>query len=108
MVTGADLLAALKVASLRTVEVAGELVHVRGLTGAERKQLQDRAKSGDPVQPFELVGLAAVQPDGSPLFTSEQVAALANVDGVAVEKIAEAILRASALLPGSEGDAAKN
>ena len=108
MVTGADLLAALKVASLRTVEVACQTVRVRGRTGAERKLLQDRAKSGDPVLPHELVGLAAVNPDGGQLFTAEEAAQLADVDGAAVEKIAEAILRASALLPEAEGAAAKN
>jgi len=108
MVTGADLLAALKVASLRSVEVAGRLVHVRGLTGAERKLLQDRAKAGEPVQPFELVGLAAIQPSGERLFTTEEAAELANVDGALVEKLAEAILDASGLLPKSEDDAAKN
>lgn len=108
MTVAADLLAALRVASLKSVDVAGQQVLVRGLTGAERKLIQDRAKAGDPVQAWELVGYAAVQPGGERLFTPEQVADLADVDGALVEKIATAILEASGLLPKSEDDAAKN
>ena len=103
-----DLLKALRTVSLRTVEVAGHTVHVRGLTGAERKLLLDRAKDNDPLQPYELAGLAACDGEGKRLFSSEEAAELADVDAAAVDKIAAAVLEASGLTPGAKDEAVKN
>ena len=108
MVSGASLLAALKTASLRKVTAAGHELHVRGLSGAERKLLADRARDGNPVQPYELVGLCACDEQGGALFTAEQAAELANADGAAVEQIATAILAASGLVEGAAEAAGKN
>lgn len=106
MTTAIELLAALRVNSLRKVTVAGQVFHVRGLTGAERVLLQQRAKDENPMSAHEIVALATCDEAGRPLFTSEQAAELANVDGSAVDEIATQILKASKLIP--EGDDAKN
>jgi hypothetical protein len=108
MVTAADLLSALRVASLREVEVAGLRVHVRGLTGAERKLIADRAKDGSPVQAHELAALCLCDEQGRAMFTADQAASLADVDGAAVEKVATSILEASGLVPEAQESAAKN
>lgn len=108
MTTGAEVLAALRTVALRKVEAAGVEFYVRGLTGAERRLLIERARANDPLQAFELVGLAACDATAAPLFTQEQAAELANVDGAAVEKVAEAIIEASGLRPDAQEQAAKN
>lgn len=108
MSNATEVLKALRTASLRKVEVAGLEVWVRGLTGAERRLLTERAKDGNSLQPYEVVGLAACTDNGAPLFSEAEAAELANVDGGSVEKIAEAILKASGLLPDAQEVAAKN
>lgn len=108
MSNASEVLKALRTASLRKVEVAGLDVWVRGLTGAERRLLTERAKDNTPLQPYEVVGLAACTPEGKPLFSEAEAAELADVDGAAVEKIAEAILKASSLLPEAHGESVKN
>jgi hypothetical protein len=108
MVTGADLLAALRTVSLRPVSAAGVEFYVRGLTGAERQLLRDRAHDGSPLQAHELVGLVACNGNRERLFSDEQVLELAHVDGGEVEKIAAAILEASGLMPEAQEQAAKN
>lgn len=108
MVTGADVLAALRVASLQEAEIAGIKLFVRGVTGAERKLIIERARGGSPLDSWELVQLCACNERGDPLFTREQVAELANVDADALEKLGEQILRASKLMPEQQEQAAKN
>jgi len=106
--SGADVLKTLRTLSLRPVTVAGLSLHVRGLTGAERRLLAERAKDGHPMQAFEVVGLAACTEKGERLFTEDEAIELGNVDGAAVEQIAQAILEASGLMPKAQDDAAKN
>lgn len=108
MVTRDAVLAALRKASIRPVSVAGLDLHVRGVTGAERKMLIERARAESPMQAYELVALCACDEDGNALFTPEQAADLANVDGACLEQIGAAILAASGLMPTAESDAAKN
>lgn len=103
-----DILKTLRTVSLRKVEVAGLTVHVRGLTGAERRLITERARDNDPMQAYELAGLACCTDSGGRLFTEEEALALADVDGASVEKLAEAILKASGLLPEAQEEAAKN
>lgn len=106
--SGTELLKALRTVSLRTVEVAGQTIHVRGLSGAERKLLMDRAGDQNPLQPYELAGLAACTADGGRLFTDEEAQQLADVDAAAVDAIAVAVLEASGLTPKAKEDAVKN
>lgn len=108
MVTGADLLAALRVASLRRATVAGIEIHIRGVTGAERKLLIDRAREGSPLQAWELVQMCACNDRGDALFGPDQATALASVDGEAIEQLARQVLEASNLLPEQQELAAKN
>jgi hypothetical protein len=105
---GSELLNALRTASVRKVSIGGLDLHIRGLTGAERRLLQQRAKDGDPLMPHELVGLAVCDETGAAILTAEQVAELANVDGHLTERICEAVLKASGLLPKAQDEAAKN
>lgn len=94
----ASILAALSRASIRTLVVAGETVHIRGLTGAERVQLQAWIKAasegGEPLTDYKVAALGLCDADGVRLFDE---AALADVDGAALGKIALAILEASGL-----------
>lgn len=108
MVTRDAVLAALKRASVRPVTVAGLELHVRGVSGAERKALIDRARANEPMQAYELAALCLCDADGHALFTADDVAALADTDGDSLEKIGAAILTASGLMPSAESDAAKN
>lgn len=108
MVTGADLLAALKKASIRPVSVAGLDVHVRGVTGAERKMIIERARAGSPLQANELCALCLCDEAGTALFTPEQAGELDQVDGGCLEKLGSEILSASGLLPQAEAEAIKN
>lgn len=109
MVTGADLLAAIKRRTLRPVEAFGAEFYVRGLSGPERVLLIARQKDGDPMGPAEIVGLAACDEAMTPLFTAEQVAELkaAGFDKE-LERVAEAVLEASGLTEASREAAAKN
>lgn len=106
--SGADVLKALRTASLRQVTICGQSVYVRGLTGEERKLLRQRAKDDQPLEAYELVGLAACDAEGRPLFTSEQVAELGQVDGAEIEAMAAEILRASKLMPEDGAASAGN
>lgn len=108
MTTASDVLRTLRVASLRKVSVAGLDLYVRGLTGAERVLMVQRAKDGSPFTAHELAALALCDEHGAPLFTSEQAAELGAVDGLAVDAIATEILRASKLLPDEVESSAKN
>lgn len=97
----ASILAALSRATIRTLEVAGETVHIRGLTGAERVQLQGwmkaAAEGGEPLTDYRIVALGLCNPDGVRLFPNAED--IAHVDGVALGKMALAILEASGLGP---------
>ena len=108
MSSAADILKALRTASLRKVNVAGLDLYVRGLTGAERRLLAERAKDGTPLQPYEVAALAVCTDKGERFFTEAEAAELADVDGGVIEKIAEAVLRASGLLPEAQDEATKN
>lgn len=108
MVTGADLIAALRKTSIRPVTVAGLDVFVRGVNGNERRLLIERAKDNNPLTAPELAALCVCDSDGTALFTAEQAAELAAVDAAGVEEIAKVILTASKLLPNDQDAAAKN
>jgi len=79
-------------------------VQVRGLTGKERRLLTERAKDGNPLQAFEVVGLASCRPT----FSEEEALALEDIPGQITEQLAQAILSASGLMPKAQDDAAKN
>jgi uncharacterized protein YbjT (DUF2867 family) len=108
MVTGADLIAALRKVSIRPVTVAGLDVFVRGVNGNERQLIISRAKDGNPLTAPELAALCVCDANGVSLFTAEQAAELAAVDAAGVEEIGKAILAASKLLPDDQDTAAKN
>lgn len=104
MVTAADLIAAVRKASLVASDIAGIKVHLRGLIGAERRILIERAKAGDPMTAPEIVAIGVCHPDGSPMFAADEAEQL---DGAELDRVAREVLRVSKLLPG-EGDGAKN
>ena len=104
MVNAADLIAAVRKASLVEAEIAGLKEHLRGLIGAERRILVERAKAHDPMTSPEIVTIGVCQPDGAPLLTIEEAE---QFDGAELDRIAREVLRISKLLP-EESDAAKN
>jgi hypothetical protein len=108
MPTGADLIAALKRATLRPREICGQQHYIRGLTGAERQLLSQRARDGSPLSAAEIVALALCDDHGNAMLTAEQAAELANTDGAELDAVATDILRASKLLPDDVEEAAKN
>lgn len=108
MVTATEILAALRTASVRTVEVAGLTLTIRGLTAAEMILVQERAKGDKPMTDPEVVALCVIDEAGKPLFTPEQAAELANTHAGSIAKIARAIVAASAADETAEADAAKN
>jgi hypothetical protein len=108
MVTAAEILAALRTASVRKVKVAGLTLNVRGLTAAEMMLVQQRARDDNPITDPEVVAMCVVDDALQPVFTADQVEALKNVDGCAISAIAREIVAASAGTETAEADAAKN
>jgi hypothetical protein len=108
MPTGADLIAALKRATLRPREICGQRHYIRGLTGAERQLLSQRARDGSPLAAFEIVALALCDEHGNAILTADQASELANTDGAELDAVATDILRASSLLPDDLEAAGKN
>ena len=108
MVTGADLIAALRKVSIRPVKVAGLDVFVRGVNGNERQLIIQRARDNNPLTASELAALCVCDAEGRALFTADQAAELAAVDAAGVEEIGKAVLAASKLLPEDQDVAAKN
>ena len=97
-------------ATVRPITVAGVELFVRGLSGAERVQLQKWAAEaqggGEPVADHRIAQLGLCDAEGARLFDSvEDVAAL---DGEALSQIAKAILEASGLTEKASEAAAKN
>ncbi len=94
------ILSALKRATVREIDVAGIKLHVRGLTGEERRELvtrnlaakEDRTKQ---IADAELCSWAMCDPEGGRLY--QDASELSSVDGKALETIALAILEASGL-----------
>ena len=108
MPTGADLIAALKRATLRPREICGQQHYIRGLTGAERQLLSQRARDGQPLAAYEIVALGLCDEHGNSILTADQASEIANTDGAALDQVATDILRASSLLPEDMEDAGKN
>jgi len=108
MPTGAALIAALKRHTLRPREICGQQHYIRGLTGAERQLLSQRARDGSPLAAHEIVALALCDENGASLLTADQAQELANTDGAELDAVATDILRASSLLPEDAEAAAKN
>ena len=108
MHTGSDLIAALKRATLRPRVICGQQHYIRGLTGAERQLLSQRARDGSPLQAHEVVALALCDEQGNAILSAEQTLEIANTDGAELDAVATDILRASKLLPEDVEDAGKN
>lgn len=95
----------------------GGTILVRGLTGAQRDELErfsvDVKGNGRISLKLanyraKLVSLAAVDEDGQPLFTAADVEALGKKSGVALDRVAEVAARLSGLSSGNVEDATKN
>lgn len=92
-------------------------VHVRALSGAARAKIKalwyemigpDGKPTGSPpdIVPVTLQ-LGVVDPEGKPVFSSDDVAALMEKNGDALELLYKAINRLSGLSLEAEADAAK-
>lgn len=102
----ASVLDRLRVASVRQIEVAGLSLHVRGLTGAERMQLQEAAADKRAFADFQIAAMGLCDESGARLFESADD--LAQLDGVALAEIARAVVEASGLATGAAETAKKN
>jgi hypothetical protein len=103
----------LKTEAVTLPDGEGEVL-VRELKAGERVRLaaQAQGRDGKPAgaqdASIRVVVLCAVNPDGTPLFRSEDDAELAELSGADVEHLAAAIGRLSGLAPAAVEDAAKN
>jgi hypothetical protein len=97
-------------ATVRSLTVAGVALFVRGLSGAERVQLQrwaaDATAGGEPLSDYKVAFLGLCDADGARLFDDE--AEVAKLDGAAVSEIARAVIEASGLTAEAAEAAAKN
>lgn len=85
------------------VEIDGETVYVKSMTGAQRKQFmlvanEEREKGGN-IGDAEVAAFGLCEQDGAPSFASyeEAVAFLSDLDGGVLSKIAVGVLQASGL-----------
>lgn len=108
MVTAAELVAKARAERIREFTVGELTLHVRRLTGVERRQLGERARSGNPMQATELVALAICNADGSPFLTGEEATALDEADPELLERMAEEVLRSAGLYEKAVEVALKN
>ena len=100
------------------VEVAvpewGGSVFVRTMSGTDRDAFErfasDQVKEGNAGKGLRayMVSLCAVDDSGAHLFTADDVAALTEKNGAALERIATAAMTLNKLLPDSVEAAAKN
>jgi hypothetical protein len=97
-------------ATVRPLTVAGIALFVRGLSGAERVQLQkwaaDAKVGGDPLSDYRVAFLGLCDADGLRLYDDE--AEVAKLDGAAVSEIARAVIEASGLTAEAAETASKN
>jgi hypothetical protein len=105
MTSAADLIAAARAASLVKETMAGLDVHLRGLTGGERRILVERGKANDPMTAQEIVAIGVCLPDGQPMLSIEDAE---QIDGGELDRIAKRVLQISKLLPEAQDEAAKN
>ena len=108
MVTAAELIEAGRNFRREPDTLFGLPVMIRSLSGAGRDLLRSRAADGNPLTAAEIVQLGVCGGDGAPLFTTEQLAELADGDGEEIDRVAFAVLGLSGLGPQAQDDAAKN
>lgn len=106
----AQILDRLRRVSVRRIEVGGLELYVRGLTGAERLEVQMAATAagngGPPLSDFRVAALGLCDESGARLFDNpDDVAAL---DGAVLARIAREVIEASGLSEGAREDAEKN
>jgi hypothetical protein len=96
--------------SVKSLDVAGVTLFVRGLTGVERVALQKWAAEsqagGEPVADYRIAALGLCDAEGARLFDDE--ADVAKLDGAALGEIARAILEASGLTDSAAESAQGN
>lgn len=102
----ASILDQLRVASVRPLTVSGVSMYVRGLTGAQRMQLQEAAAAGETLADYKVAALGLCDEAGERLFASGDD--IAELDGESLAQIAKAVIEASGLGQASMEDAAKN
>lgn len=93
MVTAAELIARAQAERIRPFTVGDLTLHVRRLTGAERRQIGERARAGDALSNAELAALAICNEDGSPFMSIEEAESLDVHDPALLERLAEEAAR---------------
>ena len=109
MATKAEILAAFRKSAVRTVQVAGQDVTVRGLTGADRlafnAAIEEAKKSGQVVPDYLVAFWGWCDSEGVRLF--DKAEELADIDGAVLQAIALEVLKASGLYSGEDGSSAE-
>lgn len=105
MATKAEILAAFRKASVRTIQVEGLDVTIRGLTGADRMAfnvaIEEARKAGTVVPDYLVAFYGWCDSEGVRLF--DKAEELADIDGNILQVIALEVLKASGLYAGAEG-----
>ena len=98
--------------SLTSVEVPewGGAVYVRALRAGEREQLERQIRHDDTLQGFRELVVATAVSDGAgePLFSQDDLPALAAKNGAVVDRLAQEILRLSGMGADAVEEAEKN
>lgn len=106
----AQITSTLSKATVRSLEVHGVTVYVRGLTGGERVQLQqwaaEASKGGEPLADYKVAFMGLCDADGVRLF--DDVADVAKLDGAVLAELSKAIIEASGLGEKAVEGAEKN
>ena len=109
MATKAEILAAFRKSAVRTVQVAGQDVTVRGLTGADRlafnEAIAESQKSGTSVPDYLVAYWGWCDSEGARLF--DKAEELADIDGAVLQTIALEVLKASGLYNADSGSSAE-
>lgn len=107
MATKAEILAAFRKASVKTIQVEGLDVTIRGLTGGDRVAfnlaIEEAKKAGQVVPDYLVAFYGWCDSEGVRLF--ERPEELADIDGNVLQVIALEVLRASGLYAGGDGEA---
>jgi hypothetical protein len=106
----AQISSTLSKASVRSLELHGVTVYVRGLSGGERVQLQQWAAEagagGEPLADYKVAFLGLCDAEGVRLF--DDPLEVAKLDGAVLADLSKAILEASGLTDKAREDAEKN
>lgn len=112
--SSADRLRAAAAIKVTSVVINGETFHVRSMSGAERAQFwadaETAKKDGKMMSDADIAAIGFCEEDGTAVFKTKQAAveALGEIDGTALNALANAVMSASGLGKNAVEEAVKN